>query len=55
MILWGHEHCQDLHADPISRLCGFMLTDIQQAEGTDDDGRKIHSDVFLITAGAAAA
>lgn len=37
------------------RLCGFMLEDIEQASGTGDDGRKIFSDVFLITAGVAAA
>lgn len=37
------------------RLCGFMLTGIEQAGGTGDDGKKIHSDVFLITAGAAGA
>ena len=37
------------------RLCGFMLTDIEQAGGTGDDGKRIHSDVFLITAGAGSA
>lgn len=35
------------------RLCGFVLEEVEQASGTADDGRKIHSDVFLITAGAA--
>ena len=33
-------------------LCGFMLTDIEQAGGSGDDGKKILSDVFMITAGA---
>lgn len=37
------------------RLCGFMLTDIQEASGTGDDGKKIHSDVFLVEAGVASA
>lgn len=36
------------------RLCGFVLEDIEQAGGSGEDGRKIHSDVFMITAGAAA-
>jgi hypothetical protein len=37
------------------RLCGFMLEEIEQAEGTGDDGRKVRSDVFMVTAGAARA
>lgn len=37
------------------RLCGFMLEEIEQASGNGDDGRKVYSDVFMITAGAGAA
>jgi hypothetical protein len=37
------------------RLCGFMVEEIEQASGTGDDGKKIHSDVFMVTAGAAGA
>ena len=37
------------------RLCGFMLEEVEQASGTADDGKKIHSDVFMVTAGAASA
>lgn len=33
------------------QLYGFMIEEIQQASGAGDDGKKIHSDVFLITAG----
>ena len=36
------------------RLCGFAVEDVQQATGNAEDGRKIYSDVFIITAGAAA-
>lgn len=36
------------------QLYGFMIEEIQQASGTGDDGRKVHSDVFLITAGVGA-
>jgi hypothetical protein len=36
------------------RLCGFMLEEIEQASGGGEDGKKIHSDVFMITAGVAA-
>lgn len=36
------------------RLCGFVLEEIEQAGATDPQGRKIHSDVFLMTAGVAA-
>jgi hypothetical protein len=32
-----------------------MLEEIEQASGTADDGKKIHSDVFMVTAGAASA
>jgi hypothetical protein len=41
--------------DPESgvELLGFMVTEIEQVEGTGDDGRKVMSDVFLIDAGAA--
>lgn len=35
------------------RLCGFMVTDIEPASGTGDDGKSIHSDVFMIQAGCA--
>ena len=37
------------------RLCGFMLEEIEQASGGGEDGKKIHSDVFMITAGVAGA
>ncbi len=33
------------------RLCGFMVTDIEQASGTGDDGKKVRSDVFMVVAG----
>jgi hypothetical protein len=36
------------------RLCGFMLEEVEQAGGSGEDGRKIHSDVFFIRGGAAA-
>ena len=36
------------------RLCGFVVDEIDQASGTGDDGKHIFSDVFMITAGAAA-
>lgn len=36
------------------RLCGFMVTDVEQASGRGDDDKSIHSDVFMIQAGAAA-
>ena len=35
------------------RLCGFMLEGIETAIGGGDDGKKIHSDVFMISAGVA--
>lgn len=35
------------------RLCGFVLEEIEQASGRDDDGRMVYSDVFLLTAGVA--
>jgi hypothetical protein len=37
------------------RLCGFMVEEVEQASGTAEDGKKIHSDVFMVTAGAASA
>lgn len=36
------------------KLCGFMLEEVEQAGATDDDGRRIFSDVFFMRAGAAA-
>ena len=35
------------------RLCGFMLEAVEPASGSGEDGKKIHSDVFMITAGVA--
>ena len=32
-------------------LHGFELTGIEQADGRDDDGRNLHAEVFLLTAG----
>lgn len=36
------------------RLCGFMLENVESASGGGEDGKKIHSDVFMITAGVGA-
>lgn len=37
------------------RLCGFAVEAMEHATGSGEDGRKLYSDVFIITAGAAAA
>jgi len=37
------------------RLCGFMVDDMEQAEGSGEDGRKVYSDVFMVTAGVGSA
>jgi hypothetical protein len=37
------------------RLCGFVLEEIEQAQGSGDDGRMVYSDVFLLKAGVARA
>lgn len=36
------------------RLCGFVVDEVEQVNGSSDDGRKVYSDVFSIRAGVAA-